>query len=463
MSAVRRPGMGSRAAVVFAAFLLAACGPNPAPTPVVPPASPATSASAPATGDLALEACDVTGYVPCEHQATQLAVPVAGTGVTLTYSSEWAPGRKDRTGWDASAIGLGGWSLDIVQRYDPAASVLLSGDGSWRFAKGVTLPSGERVVPTYDGLRAYVFDAKGRHVRTVDALLGATLVTLSYDAGGRLLGADGSLDSAPIHLVVEREADGTLAGLVGLDGARTPLFLDSTGPLGAIQDPAGRNTVFTYGADGLLTTYNGPTGGVTTYAYDDAGRLISEKDPDGVTQTTVTIRSACRPFGRATPTCDERDAERHERCSGNKGHRIRGRPQCELARGRGRRGRVRQAAGARGVSPASRARRPRGSRPAPKYRHDQDLTSPPSSIQSGRRPPRRPPGSPGRSSRRSFSCSSTPARGRCAARRITPIIDRKVRSHANAAREYPLPHLPRREPPPTTPQPAAMGRAVSAQ
>ncbi len=315
--------VGVASIVVIVALLLAACSPTPAPTPSpsrgpsTPPASPSPSPSAstpaPASGDLALEACDVTGYVPCEHQAVRLSLPIAGTGAALTYSSEWAAGRKDRQGWDASAIGLGGWSLDILQRYDPKAGVLLSGDGSWRFAKGVTLPSGEHAVPTYDGLMAYVFDSNGRHVRTVDALLGVTLITFSYDAAGRLSGADGTLASAPIHLVVEREADGTLAGLVGLDGARTSLFLGSDGLLGGIQDPAGRTTVLEYGSGGLVTNYDDATGGVTAYGYDDAGRLVSAKDPDGVTVTTTRTTTADMTEVKSTTTLGRSVAYRAER------------------------------------------------------------------------------------------------------------------------------------------------------
>ena len=306
---------GGASLVVIVAILLAACGPTPIPTPSpsTSPASPSPSPSAPAAGDLALEACDVTGYVPCEHQEVRLALPIAGTGAALTYSSEWAPGRKDRPGWDASAIGLGGWSLDILQRYDPAAGVLLSGDGSWRFAKGVTLPSGEHAVPTYDGLQVFVFDSKGRHVRTVDGLLGTTLITFLYDADGRLSGADGTLDSAPIHLVVEREADGSLVGLVGLDGARTRLFLDRDGPLGGIRDPAGRTTVLANASGGLVTEYDDPTGGVTAYEYDDAGRLVSAKDPDGVTVTMARTATADMTEVKSTTTLGRSATYRAER------------------------------------------------------------------------------------------------------------------------------------------------------
>ena len=305
MSAARRPGTRVQAAAVLViAFLVVACGSNPAPSPVAsqgapspsasiaaPPASPSPSPATPAAGDLALEACDLTGYIPCQHQAVLLSQPVAGTGVALTYSSEWAPGRKDRTGWDAAGLGLGGWSLDVLQRYDPTAGVLLSGDGSWRLAKGIALPSGERAIPTYDGLRAYVFDAAGRHVRTVDALLGTTLVTFSYDSAGRLSGADGSLGGTPIHLIIERATDGTPSNLVGAGGAKTSLLLGD-GNLEWIRDPAGRATGMSVQGGGLVTILYDATGGVTTYGYDDAGRLASATDPDGVAVTYTRIATA---------------------------------------------------------------------------------------------------------------------------------------------------------------------------
>jgi len=149
------------------ALVVAACGPG-SPPRRLPCRLAAPSALATASL-LTLESCDLTGYVPCEHSGRPPGRACRWHGVALTYSSEWAPGRKDRSNWDVAAEGLGGWSLDISSGTTGTGyylSVTVPG-----VCQGVVLASGERVVPTYDGLRAYVFDAKGRHVRTVDALL----------------------------------------------------------------------------------------------------------------------------------------------------------------------------------------------------------------------------------------------------------------------------------------------------
>ena len=279
----RQPGRPVRYLILVWLLVFAACNPAPGPTPS---ASPASSAP-PTTGSadrLALEECDPAGYVPCEHQAVVLAIPLAGTGSSLTYSSEWAAGRIDRTGWDAGRLGLGGWSIDALVRYDAANGVLLDGDGSWRLTRPVRLASGEQAIPSYDGRRAYVLDPAGRHVRTVDAVLGTTLVTFTYDDAGRLSGARGWLDGRAIRLTVERSTDGAPRGLVGASGATTGLALDGNGHPRWVEDPAGRAVLLSSTRTGLVTVYVDAAGGTTTYGFDDTGRLTSLMDPDGVTR-----------------------------------------------------------------------------------------------------------------------------------------------------------------------------------
>jgi RHS repeat-associated protein len=236
-----------------------------------------------AVGPLALEECDPLGYVRCEHQAAVLRLPIAGTGVTLAYSSEWALGRLDRPEpWNSGGLGLGGWSLDVLQRYDAANEVLLSGDGTWRLAEPTAIGDGGYVVPSFDGRYAFVFDTNNRQQRTVDAFLGVDLITFTYDNEGRLSAAKGSLDDAPIDLTVERSTDGQPTGLIGAGGAATRLVVDGAGHVAAITDPSGGTTLPVTDANGLVTLHIDPTGAVTRFAYDDVGRLASWTDADGV-------------------------------------------------------------------------------------------------------------------------------------------------------------------------------------
>ncbi len=248
----------------------------------MPSPTPAPSAAAKVVGPLDLEACDLSGYVPCEQQTAALAVPVAGTGMALTYSSEWAPGRLDRPVWDAASLGLGGWSIDVVQRYDAANGVLLGGDGSWRLVAPVDVGSGETAIASYDGQLVYIFDASGRHVRTVDGTTGITLLTIAYDDAGLLLSIDGTRDGEPASLRVRRDENGLPQALAAADGAATTVGVDNAGDLNAVIDPTGAVVRTTWASGGLVTSVTWPTGGLSQYEYDSAGRLSATKDPDGV-------------------------------------------------------------------------------------------------------------------------------------------------------------------------------------
>ena len=48
---------------------------------------------------------------------------------------------------------------------------------------------GDVIIPSEDGGSAFVFDDKGRHLRTVETLTGTTVITFGYDAAGKLISA----------------------------------------------------------------------------------------------------------------------------------------------------------------------------------------------------------------------------------------------------------------------------------
>ena len=243
---------------------------------------------------LVLEECDPAGYIPCMQAATFISIPITDSNLFLTYSSRWTPGVSGQPKWDARSLGLGGWSIDVVQRYDKANRVLISGDGSWRLTDGVKLPSGEIAVPSFDGSVAYVFDSSGRHIRTVDGRLGTDLIRISYDSAGNLAGVDGSANGQPVHISVKRDSRGVARALSGIDGGTTTLGIDDSGRLASVTDPAGSATRITWNNTGLVETLTDPTDAVTRFTYDESHRLATTTDPDAVVQTFETRTSADR-------------------------------------------------------------------------------------------------------------------------------------------------------------------------
>lgn len=232
---------------------------------------------------LALEECDPARFIPCLRQEAFASIPITDTGAYLTYSSRWLPGPQHV--WDANGLGLGGWSLNFVQRYDKASRLLTSGDGSWRLVDSVSLPSGEQAVPSFDGRLAYIFDSAGHHLRTMDAHLGTALIKISYDGGGRLAKLDGFRNGQPIHVSVERDSSGRARSLVGTDGGTTALDLDQNGRLVSVTNAAGQQTHVAWNSAGRVESVTDPAGGVVRFTYDASGRLGAATDPDGVTQT----------------------------------------------------------------------------------------------------------------------------------------------------------------------------------
>lgn len=181
-------------------------------------------------------------------------------------------------------LGLGGWAINLVERYDMANRILVSGDGSWRMVDAAKLPSGELAVPSYDGSVAFVFDSVGRHLRTIDGHLGTVLLNIGYDAAGRLSELRGSVDGQPVYLSVRRDPNGLPQALVGIDSGTTTLTLDAKGRLAAATNPAGERTEIKWNSAGLVESETDPAGALQQFTYDSSGNLASATDPDGVTE-----------------------------------------------------------------------------------------------------------------------------------------------------------------------------------
>lgn len=128
------------------------------------------------------------------------------------------------------------------------------------------------------GSKAHVFDRFGRHLRTLNAMTGATLYRFSYDADGRLIRI---LDGDGNTTVIERNGTGIPTAIVAPFGQRTELTVNAEGYLETVTDPEERTHTMTYHAGGLLDSLTNPRNQKTLFAYDELGRLTRDQNAEG--------------------------------------------------------------------------------------------------------------------------------------------------------------------------------------
>src|SRR4051812_26071168 len=174
------------------------------------------------------------------------------------------------------------------------------------------LQLGQFTIASDDGRSLYVFDRSGRHLRTVDTLTKATVLSFGYDTRGRLTSLT---DGNGQVTTIQRDAAGSPTAIVAPGGQVTTLGI-TNGYLSSIANPAGDTIKAGYDANGLLTSLTDPRDGLHTFAYDALGRLTRDTAPDGSSQTltrtvsgnTVTVARRSGE-GRTTTYRIERTAD----------------------------------------------------------------------------------------------------------------------------------------------------------
>lgn len=137
---------------------------------------------------------------------------------------------------------------------------------------------GEDVVPAEDGRSLYVFDERGRHLRTEDTSGAHTLFEFEYDETGNLVAiTDGALN----RTVISRDTDGNPEAIIAPDGVtETAIELDGWGYLEQVVHPSGVTYDMTYSTAGLLETFTDGNGDVNEFTFED-GRLTRDEDGHG--------------------------------------------------------------------------------------------------------------------------------------------------------------------------------------
>ncbi len=147
------------------------------------------------------------------------------------------------------------------------------------------------LVPSSDASEVYVFDSRGRHLRTLDALTNAQLQLFSYNSAGLLASIT---DRNGNVTTIQRDAQGNPTAIVSPYGQQTTLTVDSDGYLHTVTNPNSELVQLLYKpvvagdthTGGLLTQYANARGGLSLYEYDANGFLTKDTPPDG---TFVTI------------------------------------------------------------------------------------------------------------------------------------------------------------------------------
>ena len=224
---------------------------------------------------------------------TELAVGPDGS----VYIGEWASDRVRRVlpsgvittfagGGDTTTFPVAARqvSLPLVagMASSPDGSLFFSGDSRvLRFRTPLpTVGPDTMIVPNESGSEIYVFDGKGRHLRTLDGLTLSELLRFTYDAHGYLTRVE---DPDANALVIDRDAMEHGTAIHAPFGQTTTLAYDGVGHLAKATDALSRATSVTMDGGALLTQLVDANGGVHAMKYGPDGRLTQDSSPAGAT------------------------------------------------------------------------------------------------------------------------------------------------------------------------------------
>lgn len=142
-----------------------------------------------------------------------------------------------------------------------------------------SLDESELLIRPKGAQEAYVFNNSGRHLRTVNPLTKATLLSFEYAPNGFLQSvSDGSGQRV---LATLRDGQSRFLGFQDARGRALSATLDAEGWLASFPTPGGGERRFVYQSGGLLTGDAHPTRGSSRYRYDNEGLLAKATSPEG--------------------------------------------------------------------------------------------------------------------------------------------------------------------------------------
>jgi RHS repeat-associated protein len=229
-------------------------------------------------------------------------VGTQSASVTVSYDYPSQPSLSVTTvatlgHWEAGLLGMGGWTPDVVHRYDALRSRLMLGTGMVRNLNAQAHGSGY-LATSQDGSEVYLFDSTGAHLSTLNGLTGDLIVSFSYDSLGHLA------------KIVDAYGNQTLISANSITapfGQVTSLQRDANNNLVAITNPNNESYKMTSSSGGLLLTFQKPNGLISKMSYNSQGVLLKDLGQGGNFTALMNILSGLHEQVTATTALGRMD------------------------------------------------------------------------------------------------------------------------------------------------------------
>jgi RHS repeat-associated protein len=277
----------------------------------------------------ALGYCDALRLMPCQRQVLVQTLPISGSTIQLVYSSDRVPGRLGDAAPEVASVGLGGWTLSVLNTLNPQTNTLITGVGELRHVhpKSVSIDDGVLAVAERDGRRVDVFDSAGRNVSVYDAFTGSRLLRFEWDK----YGLHKVWDSGSVALSIERDAAGSAIRLTAAHGHVTQVSVQA-GWLATLRDPLGHLTTLQTDPAGLLKRYTDGVGATREFGFDPQGRLVWSAEPGGERTTYLQSISGAQATVTQTGPTGARTIDSIESPGGGRMHYVHTAPDGTTAR-----------------------------------------------------------------------------------------------------------------------------------
>lgn len=225
--------------------------------------------------------CPATGsgsILRIDNASVSETVDIIGTDFALYYSSEFASEYTGSVLMNKNSFFAPEMiSVSAQHYYDKIKGRIYYGHGTSVEMAHTVLVGGNLSVVDSSGREIFVFDTNGKHLQTLNSLIGSTKYTFNYDVNNKL---ESIVDAFGNTTEILRDGSGVLIGIEAPFGQITDISVNGNGLVDSITNPNNEEYEFTYktGTE-LLETFTDPNGIVNTFLITWKESLQKMKAP----------------------------------------------------------------------------------------------------------------------------------------------------------------------------------------